>query len=101
MKSLIDIHVVLATQDDMQFWDEEAEDAADRLNEMLHYLYQQVDEDIPVPRLELMLQKVWENWHQDPHLIDSDVTELFDWVDHMLATWEDDDSDNLNHQPEP
>ncbi|MBN7820574.1 hypothetical protein J0A65_11900 [Bowmanella sp. Y57] len=89
MKSMIDIHVVLATPADMEFWEDLAEEAADRLNELLHYLYAQVDEDIDTHQLELMMQHIWETWHQDQYLLDIDEQELYDWVDQLVATWDD------------
>lgn len=90
MKHFIDIHVVLATPDDMQDqWDEQAEEASERLNTLLHMLYDRAEEDIDSQRLENMLQFVWENWRQDPHLLDIDDEDLRDWVDHLLASWDD------------
>lgn len=91
MKSLIDIHVVLATPEDMDTWDEQADEAAERLNMILHMVYDHADEDIAVQRLENLLQHVWENWREDRHLLDIDEVDLRDWVDHLLATWDDDD----------
>ncbi|MEP7705451.1 hypothetical protein [Paraglaciecola sp. 25GB23A] len=89
MKHLIDIHVALATIDDMDFWDEQAEEAADKLNSMLHLLYDHADEDIDVESLENMIQYIWENWRRDSHLLDIDEDDLHDWVDQLLATWDD------------
>ena len=54
-------------------------------------LYDNVDEDIGVQTLENMFQHVWENWREDSHLLDIDDVDLRDWVDHLLATWDDDD----------
>lgn len=90
MKHLIDIHVVLATPEDMEHWEDDASEAADRLNDMLHRLYDTVDDDIAVEQLEKMLQHVWENWIGDKHLLDIDEIDLHDWVDHLVATWDDD-----------
>ncbi|MCC2615664.1 hypothetical protein LJ739_05370 [Aestuariibacter halophilus] len=95
MKHLIDIHVVLSTVDDMDHWEEQAEDASERLNTLLHMVYDAADDDIPVPRLENQLQHVWENWREDSYLLDIDLVDLRDWVDHLLATWDDDDSHDL------
>ena len=60
MKSSIDIHVTLATLDDMEFWEDNAEEAMDRFNALLHMLYDSADDD-----------------------------DLFDWVDQLLSTWDD------------
>ena len=90
MKDMVDIHVVLATAEDMEFWDDLAEDAAEKLNIILHMLYDHADEDIAVSSLENMFQHVWENWREDSHLLEIDDEDLRDWVDHLLATWDDD-----------
>lgn len=96
MKEMIDIHVVLATAEDMMDdWDEQADDAAERLNEMLHYLYDSVDDDIETQQLENMIQHIWEFWSKDQHLVDIDAEDLQDWVDQLVATWDDVDSNLL------
>ncbi|TDF41819.1 hypothetical protein EYS14_02955 [Alteromonadaceae bacterium M269] len=89
MKHLIDIQVALATTDDMQFWEDNAELATDKLNTILHVLYDRADEDVPVQKLENMIQHVWEHWNEDAYLLDIDEVDLCDWVDHLLATWDD------------
>ncbi len=90
MKHLVDIHVVLATTEDFDLWEEQAEEAAEKLNTILHMLYDSADEDIESEKLENLLQHVWENWREDSHLLDIDDVDLRDWVDHLLATWDDD-----------
>ena len=90
MKDMVDVHVVLATAEDMEFWDDLAEEAAEKLNIILHMLYDNADEDIAVSSLENMFQHIWENWREDSHLLEIDDEDLRDWVDHLLATWDDD-----------
>lgn len=89
MKNMIDIQVVLATVEDMDFWDNRADEAMDRMNTILHLLYDQADEDINSTSLENMIQYIWENWREDAHLLDIDEDDLYDWVDQLLATWDD------------
>ena len=89
MKHTIDIQVVLATVDDMDFWDERASEAMDRLNTILHMLYDKAHEDINSTSLENMIQYIWENWREDAHLLDIDEVDLYDWVDQLLSTWDD------------
>jgi hypothetical protein len=89
MKHMVDIHVILATVEDMEFWEDQAEEAADRLNSLLHMLYEKADEDIDSVSLENMIQYIWENWREDSHLLDIDEDDLYDWVDQLLATWDD------------
>jgi hypothetical protein len=89
MKHMIDIHVTLATVEDMDFWEDRVEEATDRFNSLLHMLYEKADEDIDSVSLENMIQYIWENWREDSHLLDIDEDDLFDWVDQLLATWDD------------
>ena len=89
MKHFVDIHVALATIDDMDFWEDQAEEATDKFNSMLHLLYDHADDDIDSTSLENMIQYIWENWRQDSHLLDIDDDDLHDWVDQLLATWDD------------
>ena len=89
MKNMVDIHVTLATLEDMEFWEDQAEEAVDRLNSLLHMLYEKADEDIDSVSLENMIQYIWENWREDSHLLDIDEDDLYDWVDQLLATWDD------------
>lgn len=90
MKELIDIQVALATPADMDVFDEEeAELAADMLNQILHMLYDRADEDISPETLENMIQHCWETWCEDQQLIALDEIDLSDWVDQLIATWDD------------
>ncbi|BDX06400.1 hypothetical protein [Planctobacterium marinum] len=90
MKEFFDIHVVLATSEDMDiFDDEQAEEAAEQLNTILHMLYDKADEDTSVEKLENMVQHVWDNWREDGDLLSIDLQDLSDWVDQLLATWDD------------
>ena len=77
----------------MDVWEDRAEEATDRFNDLLFMLYDRADDNIAVHTLEQMLQKVWEIWHQDPHLLDIDPQDLSDWVDHLLSSWDDAFSD--------
>ncbi|BBO27771.1 MAG: hypothetical protein VX066_11120 [Pseudomonadota bacterium] len=94
MKHLIDIQVVLATWQDMEDVFEEPDEAAERLNTILHMVYDRAEEDISVERLEGLLSHTWSIWHQDENLLYVNDDDLLDWVDHLLATW--DDADNLD-----
>lgn len=89
MKSLIDIHVVLATSADMDVWEEQAEEAADRFNDILHMLYNRAPEETPTNTLEAQIQHIWETWRDDQHLLEIEPEDLSDWVDQLLASWDD------------
>ncbi|MBT0587126.1 hypothetical protein [Alteromonas oceanisediminis] len=92
MKTFIDIHTVLSTPEDMSDQHDDLEAASDALNVVLHSLYDQVDDDIPVSQLEKMIQHCWEFWHTEQQLTEIDDDDLRDWVDQLLATWDDSDT---------
>lgn len=94
MKHMVDIQVVLATWEDMEDVFEEPDEAAERLNTVLHMVYDQAEEDIETERLEKILAHTWSIWHQDDNLLYVNDDDLLDWVDHLLATW--DDAENLD-----
>ncbi|GGW88483.1 hypothetical protein [Alteromonas halophila] len=99
MKHSVDIHVVLATINDMEDFHDDPEEASERLNFILHAIYDRADDDIETLRLEKLLHFAWETWHEDQSLSEIDDDELLDWVDHALATW--DDADNNDHPDQP
>ncbi len=96
MKYNVDIHVVLSTYEDMEDMHDDPDEASERLNFILHAIYDRAEEDIETSRLEKILQFTWENWQQDKLLLDIDDDELLDWVDHTLATWDDADTTDLS-----
>lgn len=96
MKDNVDIHVVLATPEDMDDHHSDPHEAAERLNFILHAMYDKADEDIDTGRLERILHYTWEEWHQNASLLDIDDDELLDWVDHTLATWDDASNDEIS-----
>jgi hypothetical protein len=90
MKHFVDIHTILSTAEDMDDIHDEPQAASDRLNEVLHLVYDMSSDDIPSQELENMLSFVWEHWHPDKHLSDIEVDDLVDWVDHLMNTWDND-----------
>ena len=96
MKSSVDIHVVLSTFEDMEDFHDEPDEASERLNFILHAVYDNAEEDIETQRLEQILHYAWESWQQDKHLLEIDDDELLDWVDHTLATWDDAVNDEIS-----
>ncbi|MEW9796879.1 hypothetical protein [Alteromonas sp. CYL-A6] len=99
MKYSVDIHVVLATVQDMEDFHDDPDEAAERLNFILHCLYDRAEDDIDTLRLEKLLHFVWESWQRDRNLVDLEDDELLDWVDHTLATWDDAGNDDYSDQP--
>jgi len=55
MKSSVDIHVVLSTYEDMEDFHDDPDEASERLNFILHAVYDNAEEDIETQRLEQIL----------------------------------------------
>jgi hypothetical protein len=98
MKHIVDIHMILSTPEDMDDLHDEPDAASDKLNEVLHMVYDHADEDIDTDKLEKLLADTWEYWHRDRHLVDIEVDDLIDWVDHLFNTWNNDGQDGDNTQ---
>jgi len=95
MKQNVDIHVVLSTSADFEDYHDDADEASERMNFILHGLYDRAEDDIDTQRLEKLLQYTWETWHLERNLSDLDDDDLLDWVDHTLATWDDAENEDL------
>jgi hypothetical protein len=96
MKHFVDIQMILSTPEDMDDLHDEPDIASDKLNEVLHMVYDRADEDIDSHKLEKLLEDTWEYWHRDRHLVDIEVDDLIDWVDHLFNTWNNADSNGDN-----
>ncbi|MBF7072785.1 hypothetical protein ISG33_05140 [Glaciecola sp. MH2013] len=89
MKQFVDIHTLLSTPEDMEDIHDDSEEASDKLNLILHMVFDRIEEDEETDRINNILSKTWEHWHQDRYLLDIEVDDLVDWVDHLLSTWDD------------
>jgi hypothetical protein len=88
MKQLVDIHTLLSTYEDMDDLHDDPDAASEKLNTVLHMVYDNCDEDIASDILENMITYSWEHWHLDTQLAEIEVDDLVDWVDHLLNTWD-------------
>lgn len=89
MKQLVDIHTMLSTPDDMEDVHDDPYEASEKLNVILHLVFDRIDEDDDVEKIHSIIEKTWERWHLDDYLLDIEVDDLVDWVDHLLRTWDD------------
>ena len=55
MKSSVDIHVVLSTYEDMEDFHDDPDEASERVNFILHAVYDNAEDDIETQRLEQIL----------------------------------------------
>lgn len=99
MKELFDIQPMLAVSDDMVDHHDQADEAADQLNTILHMIYDLAGEDTKTSLFEFWIQTAWQTWHPDPQLVELDETEMLDFVTQLLLTSQDEsDSDSDSEQ---
>ncbi len=84
MKELVDIHTVLSTPADMEDMHDDPVLSSEKLNDMLHIVYMQLDENLSVQHTEIILGYVWEYWHQDIHLAELDDDDMIEWADYVV-----------------
>lgn len=80
MKDLVNIQDFLVTPLELGDWEGEEELVADKLNELLHYCWDLIPEDLNVESIEEVLNGVWDNLRGDTLLIDVEMDQLQDWV---------------------
>ena len=86
---LIDVHTVLSVPADLEDWHDEPDIASEQLNLMLHRVADACSNDENANKFEQNCQQVWEYWYKDRSLCEIDDTDLLDWVDQQLASWDD------------
>lgn len=89
MKELVDIHVILATYEDMIDHHDDPDAACEAFNTLLHMVFDALPENEPVTNIEQCLHYCWENWSQELQLVDFDDDELQQVVEHILSSWQD------------
>ena len=84
MKELVDIHVFLVSEEILGDWDGQAAEVADKVNMLLHLIYDRAPDDIEAQSLIRLLESVLPVWCQDDAILDADEYDLISWVDAQL-----------------
>ena len=80
MKQFVDIHTVLATPGDLEDLHDDPDQACEKLNLILHAVYDSLDEDESGDAVELFLNYVWQHWYKDKYLEHIEIEDILDWV---------------------
>jgi hypothetical protein len=80
VKDLVNIQDFLVTPDELGDWDGEEEVVADKLNELLHFCWSLIPDEMEVELIERTLCGVWDNLRGDTVILDVDMDQLQDWV---------------------
>jgi len=79
-----DIHSYLVTKQDVVFFEEQEEEAADRINEMLHHINALREDDDTTEQLEEMVRRTLYDWIEEPALLDLSFDEMDDYVRDLM-----------------
>jgi L-asparaginase/Glu-tRNA(Gln) amidotransferase subunit D len=80
-----DIYAYLVSQQDMVFFDDDAETAADQMNEMLHYVATYMEEDDSLEQLEEVIRRTLFEWIENDELLEIDSDDMQTYIVEQLA----------------
>ncbi|ASG65798.1 hypothetical protein CEW91_06435 [Idiomarina piscisalsi] len=79
-----DIHSYLVTREDAVFFDDDAEEAADQINEMLHHINALRTDDDNTEQLEEMVRRTLYDWIEEPALLELSFDEMDEYVQNLM-----------------
>jgi L-asparaginase/Glu-tRNA(Gln) amidotransferase subunit D len=85
MLAEFDIYAYLVSRQDMVFFDDDAEAAADQLNEMLHYVAAYMEEDDTLEQLEEVIRRTLFEWIENDELLEIDSDDMQTYILEQLA----------------
>lgn len=80
-----DIYAYLVSRQDMVFFDDDAEAAADQMNEMLHYVAAYMEEDDSLEQLEEVIRRTLFEWIENDELLEIDSDDMQAYILEQLA----------------
>lgn len=80
-----DIYAYLVSQQDMVFFEDEAETATDQMNEMLHYVATYMEEDDSLEQLEEVIRRTLFEWIENDELLEIDSDDMQTYILEQLA----------------
>lgn len=86
MKDMLSVHDYLVAQDEIGDWDGEEEMVADKLNELFHYTWQRLPDDMSVEDIDNAMHGVWQQLRGSTVLLEVELDDLIDWVDNYVGT---------------
>lgn len=75
-----DIYSYLVSQHELQFFEDDAETAADQLNEMLHYVNALRHEEDTLEQLEEVIRRVLYEWIENEDLLTLDSDDMQSYI---------------------
>jgi hypothetical protein len=94
MFSEFDIYAYLVSHSDMAFFEDDADEAVDQMNEMLHYIHAYSEESDNLDILEEVVRRTLFEWIENPELLGLDSEEMQAYIMEQLADARQQESDN-------
>jgi hypothetical protein len=84
MKDSLQIHDYLVSPQEIGDWEGDEEEVADKLNEIFHYAWDKLPDDLSVEQIQSVMNGIWEALRGETILVDTDLDELIDWADFFI-----------------
>ncbi|RUO55703.1 hypothetical protein [Pseudidiomarina homiensis] len=94
MYSEFDIYTYLVSHSDMAFFEDDADEAVDQMNEMLHYIHAYSEESDTLDSLEEVVRRTLFDWIENPDLLGLDSDEMQAYIMEQLADARQQESDD-------
>ncbi len=94
MYSDFDIYAYLVSHSDMAFFEDDADEAVDQMNEMLHYIHAYSEESDTLDKLEEVVRRTLFDWIENPDLLGLDSDEMQAYITEQLADVRQQESDD-------
>lgn len=80
MKDLLSVQDYLLQVDEVGDWDGEEELVADKLNTIVHVVWDALPDSLTTKQISQLMPQLWEQLRGDTVLLDADEDELIDWA---------------------
>ncbi|ESP93310.1 MULTISPECIES: hypothetical protein [Pseudoalteromonas] len=84
MKDMLNVQDYLFSNFDVGDWEGDEEQVAETLNELIHFAWERLPEDLGSEQIDQIINGIWEHLRGDMALIETDLDELLDWVTHYI-----------------
>jgi hypothetical protein len=84
VKDLINVQDYLFATHDVGDWEGEEEQVAETLNELIHFAWNMLPDDLDCETIDNLINGIWEHLRGDLAMIEAEFEELTDWVTHYI-----------------
>lgn len=80
MKDMLNVQDYLFLSQDVGDWEGEEEQVTENLNELIHFAWQMLPEDLSCETIDEIINGIWQHLRGDLALLEADIDELLDWT---------------------